>query len=577
MNMKKIAHIVLPPHMTPALAQTLGEALAAEAGMPDIGGFLSLSLLFQSWQYSQEMPLEAYCHALGTTVLRADNLDPLVLLGDPETYARSAQEHSVPRLEAVQAAHAAIKLANQLGLYDLGSLQVDTAEALDKVLSRDIEAARSLFNLLHEEIFRSHPPLGSVNEMLLWDDVPAARSVSESSSAQVPDMPAPAAAVPTLLLSPDGKPLGLFESREAAAQFVFRHLMGRAGTSPAAPAETPAVERPALDPSKPSFRVFDGELPAKKLKVLGPPGIGDGNSQQRKLLELMAGDAGLRELTEVPEGNPLQSLYESFPHFTEVLDFVAQSLALAGCGEEGHPVRIPPILLRGDAGTGKTHFSQELARALGAHFVERDLSVTSEAFVISGMDSAWKGSKPGVVFETLVYGKTANPVILLNEVDKCTGRGSHNSPISSLYSLLEPTSSTHFVDEFAQVEINASQVVWVLTANHGEIPDPILSRLEVFDIRKPNQEECRMIAQSVWRSVVKHTLPRGHGFAKELSPVILEALSQMSPRVMRKALTHAAGTAARANRCQLLLEDLQTSQKRYAAEPVRRSMGFVSQ
>lgn len=576
MNMKKIAHVVLPPHMSSALAKSLGEALAAEAAAPDIGQFLSLSLLFQSWQFNCEMPLEAYCHALGTTVLRADNLDPLALLGDPETYARSAQAHSVPRIEAVQAAHAAIKMAQHLGLYDLGSLQVDTAEALDTVLSKSIAQARSLFNHVHDEISQTHPNLGAVNEMLLWDGVPAAQDAAVPSDAPSTEPPAPATQA-TLLLSPDGKPLGLFESREAAAQFVFRHLMGRASPPAEAPVEAPAPEPLALDPNKPSLKVFDSAASAAKLKSMGPPALGEGNNQQRRLLELLSRDAGLRELTEVPPGNPLLGLYERFPHFTEVLDFIAQSLALAGCGAEGHPVRIPPILLRGDAGTGKTHFSQELARALGAHFVERDLSVTTEAFVISGMDSAWKGSKPGVVFETLINGKTANPVILLNEVDKCTGRGSHNSPISSLYSLLEPTSSTHFVDEFAQVEVDASRVVWVLTANHGEIPDPILSRLEVFDIRKPNQDECRKIAQSVWASVVAHTLPRGHGFAKDLSPEILGALSQMSPRVMRKALTHAAGAAARAGRSQLLLEDLETSQKRYAPETARRTMGFISQ
>lgn len=336
-----------------------------------------------------------------------------------------------------------------------------------------------------------------------------------------------------------------------------------------------SLSAPAVDPTRPAMAVYkqaDAVSFVQRLPATAAPG--EGNAQQRRLLEAMADNDGMRKLVEVPDGKPLAELYARFPHFSEVLDSIEQSLALAGCGSEGRPVRIPPILLKGEPGTGKTFFAQELARVLGLHFLERDLNVTSEAFVLAGMDAGWKNSKPGIVFDALVNGRTANPLILINEVDKAATKDAHNSPMAPLYSLLEPTSSSHFSDEFVPVNLDASAVIWVLTANDGFIPEPILSRLEVFNIRTPNEEECRMIAASVWASVRERSMPKGHGFCEDLGEPMLAVMGKMSPRVMRKALTRAAGNAALQGRKYLLLEDLEVSKKRDQGN-TRHPVGFV--
>jgi ATP-dependent Lon protease len=349
-------------------------------------------------------------------------------------------------------------------------------------------------------------------------------------------------------------------------------LVSGAGQKPAAAA--PARVAPAVDASKPSVVVYERAAAVSVVQRLPQSAHPlEGNAQQRNLLTFMADNDGVRQLVEVPDGDPLAQMHRKFPHFSEVLDLVRRSLALAGCGADGKPVSMPPILLRGEPGTGKTFFAQELARVLKLHFVERDLSVTSDAFVISGMDSGWKNSKPGIVFEALVNGTSANPLILLNEVDKASTTGSHNSPLAPMYALLEPTSASRFSDEFIPVSLDASRVNWILTANNGEIPAPVLSRLEVFDIRLPTQDECRMIAGSVWESLCERGMPKGHGFSAALGEPMLDYMSRCSPRVMRKMLALAAGNAVLDGRKHLLLDDLEQSKRRYV--PPARTMGFA--
>jgi len=335
---------------------------------------------------------------------------------------------------------------------------------------------------------------------------------------------------------------------------------------------------PVVDASKPTFAVYERNAAvsmAQRMPENGNPP--EGNAQQRSLLRFMADNDPRRQLVEVPAGDPLAAMYRRFPHFNEVLDEIRRALALAGCGSAGKPACFPPILLRGEPGTGKTYFAQELARVLQLHFVERDLAVMSEAFVITGQDAGWKNSKPGIVFDSLVNGPTANPLILLNEADKVSDGSTKNSPMAAMYALLEPESARRFADEFIPVSIDATRVNWILTANDGWIPPPVLTRLEVFDIRLPTPAECRLIAASVWESMCDRTMPPDHGFPRELGEPLLGYMAKCSPRVMRKMLTRAAGCAVLSERKHLLLEDLEEAKRRYVKAKPGIGFGQASQ
>lgn len=563
----------LPNNFSAALADDVAQLIAGHSADRELVDFLAAALFHASWTFPGSMTfgeLEAKLRALP-----ADSGYGLVeLLALPTTYiaqglsmglsseiiARAQTEAKTLRRRLEGREHDATRtLARSLAIL---SDFLDETPAAQNALASDLSF---IITMRQHEMSRqsSH---GS--RLATLHKSQGARYDAVNSSGRRPGTAV--AERPAVVVVPHGQgqmPRSLVDM----LQTMMANAQAGSGSSRGEPEQKDVV---TVDPTKPALQIFN---PAEAAKAQQRTSAGaEGNASQRKLLDSMSQEDGWRQLTEVDSLEVLDPLYASFPHFKPVLDFIKSSLALAACGEDGRPARISPILLRGEPGTGKTYFAQELARVLGTHFVERDLSVTSEAFVISGMDSGWKNSKPGVVFDALVHGKTANPVVCLNEVDKARTTGFNSSPLAAMYALLEPTSAERFTDEFVPVTLNASGIIWVLTANNGEIPEPILSRLEVFDIKTPTKEECRAIGQSVWKSIVTKTLPRGHKFPAELSEELLDSVSNLSPRVMRKALTFAASQAALAGRQQVLGEDLSQGGKRYEAKSTSRGIGFTT-
>src|SRR6187431_1748494 len=189
-----------------------------------------------------------------------------------------------------------------------------------------------------------------------------------------------------------------------------------------------------------------------------------------------------------PSGVPeMAGLYAQLPNFTEVLDDVRRHVALAQDSRDG--LEVTPMLLLGPPGIGKTHFARKLAELLGTGMSLVPMSSMTAGWLLSGSSSQWKGAKPGKVFEALVDGQYANPVIVVDEIDKAAADAQYD-PLGSLYSLLEHDTAGAFMDEFAEVAIDASQVIWIMTANdERSIPEPILNRMNVFAIEAPSLEQ----------------------------------------------------------------------------------------
>lgn len=274
---------------------------------------------------------------------------------------------------------------------------------------------------------------------------------------------------------------------------------------------------------------------------------------------------GERFLTTPSSKEALEPLYEDCPNFNEVLDDLTRYLGLALAGGAGFNVM--PVLLLGDPGVGKTHFGKRLAAALGTEFEFISMNALSAGFVITGSSSTWKGAKCGKVAERLVRGKFANPVVLLDEVEKATG-SSQSDPLAALYQLLEPETSRAFHDEFIDVDLDASQVFWVLTANSPEgIPEALLSRMAVYEVPSPTPDQAAAIARRVYASLVKEL--KLTNMETELADNVLDKLSEASPRELRKALLDGLGFAVAAGRSMLTPEDI-----RLKSEPARRRIGF---
>jgi ATP-dependent Lon protease len=175
--------------------------------------------------------------------------------------------------------------------------------------------------------------------------------------------------------------------------------------------------------------------------------------------------------------------------------------------------------------------------------------------VLSGASSQWKGARPGKIFETLVDGAYANPVMVVDEIDKARGEHAYD-PLGALYGLLEHDTAGSFTDEFAEVSIDASQVIWVATANDDRaIPDPILNRMNVFAVQAPDREAARTIALRLYCGIrAEHDW--GRYFDDEPAEAVLERLSAVAPREMRRAWMTAFGNARLAGRGTLSMDDL---------------------
>lgn len=561
--------VKLPLNMSAELAKDLGRLITGHSRETDLVRYIALALHYVSWTVNRDASLKEYEERL-MGLSPESSFQLLEVFTLPTAFALQGLDNGMPRALVRAAQKAANDWKRQLEEHGCNALKLHqrTMALIADMLDDEYELQDASANEMRMAVLARHPEL----------------QMRQAASGARP--PSSVQAISVDLLTPSAESGARhFTSPVEALQYVFQQLHAARAEQLRATGDTPALTQVTskAEPGSiaapvaagPTLRLFN---PAQAIAALqrSPGGPGEGNAQQRRLLDQLSRDTGWRVLTEVPTGNPLQELYERFPHFTPVLDYVCGALALAACGQDGSPVRVAPLLLRGVPGTGKTFFAQELARVLKAHFVERDLSVTSEAFVIAGMDSGWKNSKPGVVFDALVNGKTANPVICLNEVDKARESGTHSSPLAALHALLEPTSAEHFTDEFVPVALDARQVVWVLTANDGHIPEPILSRLEIFDIPAPTREQCRVIAQSVWSSLCERLFPKGHGFEAELGDSLLSLLESTSPRVMRKALTAAASSAALDGRKYLRHTDLTGASARYALQDQRRPIGFTT-
>jgi ATP-dependent Lon protease len=259
--------------------------------------------------------------------------------------------------------------------------------------------------------------------------------------------------------------------------------------------------------------------------------------------------AGFLPLATLPKDitDQLEKLRSAFPNCSEVIDFYRQQFSLARLsGQDTFSAN--PVLLAGPPGVGKTAFCQALARLVSAPYELISLSGMTAGFVLGGMSSGWAEGKPGRVVETLARSRCANPLVVMDEMDKSRGDKRYD-PLGPLYQLLEKETSATFIDEALEIAVDCSRIVWAGTANRPELlPEPILSRFTVIEIQRPTPSQMKQVLHSIYQKV-RQNHAWGKRFNAALAPAVVSKIinSELEPRLIQRELIAACGKAALRN------------------------------
>lgn len=303
-------------------------------------------------------------------------------------------------------------------------------------------------------------------------------------------------------------------------------------------------------PEMPMVQIFQTPIPEAESLTTDR----DVTKREERIRSLLNERGALRLLGALANqelADSLASLYQSHPNFFAATDYVVGEATLAR--QKGDALCGLRVLLTGPAGVGKTDYALKLSRLLGLPSQVIAMSNAQSSAAIGGSETYWGNTKPGLVWESLVQGDFANPLFVLDEMEKATT--AWGDPAGALYQLLESQTASAFRDKSVPwLEVDCSRVNWIATVNHAELlHEAIRSRFTEIAVTAPPEDQQRLLVQSLYSALLSE-FALSDRFPARLARASENILVSKSVREAKRTLRAALALALRGNSAEIVVQ-----------------------